>query len=437
MSDTIYTEEASLPDPRAKDWDLPDRTDALIVGGGLTGLSTALFLSRAGRKVTLVDKGALGDGASGRNGGQLHPGHRQDQVWLTERLGEPLADTLWELGEQAVALVHQLRAELNEDCGFQPGLIEAAHTVRAFDASRHYADHLAERYGVETEILSREALAATIGSTRYVGGVRDATGGHLNPLALVEALAHAAHEAGAVLHPFVRAVHHSRRSGRIAVTLAGPGGDEHEIEADNVILAGNGYLAGLEPRVENRIMPLVNHIAATNPLPKALIPGGEAVSDTRHVVRYFRQDSEGRMIFGGGESFGRPPADVAAFVRPYLLEVYPDLADEPIAAAWSGTLGITRTRCPYIRRLDPGLYAAGGYSGQGVGLATFAGKVISDAIVGDTGTLDVFSHLPVPPFPGGRAFMSPLAALAMAWFAISDRLDLSRRGGEAAGTSAP
>ncbi|MCF3933566.1 FAD-binding oxidoreductase [Acuticoccus sp. M5D2P5] len=424
MSDTIYTEDAAIPRPKSADWALPERTDVLVVGGGLTGLSAALFLARAGRAVTVIDKGALGDGASGRNGGQIHPGQRRDQIWLTHHLGEPIADTLWELGEAAVALVHQLREELGADCGFRPGLIEAAHTVRDFDDSREYADHLAERYGVETEVLSRGELAAAIGTKRYYGGVRDAKGGHLNPLALVAALAGAAREAGAALHPFVQATHHGRRAGKLSATLSHRGGDDHEILADTILLAGNGYLNGLEPRVEDRIMPLVNHIAATEPLDLAVIPGGEAVSDTRRVVRYFRQDAEGRLIFGGGESFGTPPADIEAFVRPYLLEVYPNLADAPIAAAWSGTLGITRTRCPYIRRLEPGLYAAGGYSGQGVGLATFAGKVIADAVAGETDALDVFSHMPVPPFPGGRRFQGPLAALAMAWFSLRDRLAL-------------
>ncbi|RAI03687.1 FAD-dependent oxidoreductase [Acuticoccus sediminis] len=424
MSDTVYAEDASVPAPQTAPEDLPTRTDVVIIGGGLTGLSTALHLARAGRAVALVEAAGIGDGASGRNGGQLHPAQRRDQIWLTKRVGEAIADELWELGEEAIALVHSLRAELGADCDFRPGLIDAAHTKAAFDESRAYADHLFERYGVTPEIMDRDTLAAAIGSTRYVGGVHDSSGGHLNPLALVTALAEAAEKAGAHLFQYTTAEGFEPRSDGVDVTVRRRGARAHVIAADAVVLAGNGYLSGLEPRIETRVLPLVNHIAATEPLDVSPIPGGEAVADTRAVIRYFRVDAENRMIFGGGESYGPVAADVASIVRPYLAEVYPHLRDVPIAAAWSGTLGITRTRCPFIRRLEPGVYAAVGYSGQGVGLATFAGKVIAEAIVGDTGKLDVFAHLPVPPFPGGTRFLGPLAVMAMTWFSLRDRLAL-------------
>lgn len=421
MSETVYARSAPAEARRAPD-DLPDRVDVVVIGGGLTGLSAALHLARRGRSVALVEADVLGGGASGRNGGQIHPGQRRDQVWLTKKLGETVADELWELGEQAVALVHSLRAELDADCEFRPGLIEASHTPGAFDDARRYADHLNERYGVEPEIIERQALAAAVGTTRYVGGVREASGGHLNPLLLVRALATAAEAAGARLFERTAATAFDTRDSGITVTVRRAGCVPHVIAAADVLLAGNGNHAGLEERVESRVMKLENYIAATVPLDRPLIPGGEAVSDTRAVVRYFRVDADGRLIFGGGESYSSTPADIEAFVRPYLAEVYPDLAEIPFVAAWAGTLGITRTRCPYIRRLEHGLYTAGGYSGQGVALATFAGKAVAEAICGNSATLDIFAHLPVPPFPGGRRFIAPIAALAMTWFSLRDRL---------------
>lgn len=433
MSDTVYADEAAVPTPRAARAEVPARVDVLVVGGGLTGLSAALHLARAGRDVALVEAEMFGEGASGRNGGQLHPGQRRDQVWLTRRLGPALADRLWELGEEAVALVHRLRTELDAPCDFQSGMIEAAHTSAAFAAACEYADHLNARYGVSSQVLDAEALAAAIGSRRYVGGVRDGTGGHLNPLALVAALVAGAEAAGARLFPATRAIAHTEVRGGWSVRLEREGESAHCLQAEAVLLAGNGYLRNVAPEVERRIMPLVNYIAATEPLDRQLIPGGEAVSDTRAVVRYFREDAQGRMVFGGGESYGRPPADVARVVRPYLSEVYPQLAATPLVAAWAGTLAITRTRCPLIRRLAPGLYVAAGYSGQGVGIATFAGKVIADAIAGDTARLDVLSQLPVPPFPGGTRFIGPLATLAMTWFSLRDRLALPASLGGASG----
>ena len=427
MFDTIYAHEvADIAALKSGTGMLPERADVAIVGGGLTGLSAALHLARAGRSVALVEAGALGDGASGRNGGQLHPGQRRDQLWLEAHVGREAADALWMLGEEALALIHTLREEFG-DMGWREGLIEAAHDDASFDAVRRYQDHLAARYGIADEILSRDALAQAIGSRRYVGGMRTKRGGHLNPLALVAALARGCTEAGVALCTGTRALGLTRggRSWRVATT-------DGEVVAADVLVAGNGYLKGLEPRVERRLLPLVNHIVATESL-APIIAGGEAVADTRQVVRYFRQDAAGRMIFGGGESFGRGPRDVARFVQRYLAEVYPQLAGAPIAAAWSGTLGITPKRTPFIRRLEPGLYAAAGYSGQGLGIATFAGKVIAETIAGDTGRLDTFSRLPVPTFPGGTRFRVPLANLAMTWFSLRDRLGLpqakpSRRG---------
>ena len=151
-------------------------------------------------------------------------------------------------------------------------------------------------------------------------------------------------------------------------------------------------------------MPIDNFILATAPIgagkPGGIIPGGEAVSDSRFVVYYFRPTWDGRLVFGGGETYSlRPPRDLAAFVRRHMLKVYPQLGDVRIEHAWGGTLAITLKRLPFIRRVRPGVYAAAGYSGQGVALAPFAGKVIADAIRGDPARLDRFAALPVPPFP--------------------------------------
>jgi gamma-glutamylputrescine oxidase len=158
-------------------------------------------------------------------------------------------------------------------------------------------------------------------------------------------------------------------------------------------------------------------------MPGGLIPGGEAVSDSRFVVYYFRPTADGRLLFGGGETYSRtPPADMAAFVRRHLARVYPQLGDVAVDYAWGGAVAITMKRLPFIRRVRPGLYAASGYSGQGVALAPYAGRVLAQAILGDPARLDRFASLPCPRFPGGALLRHAALVAGMTWYALRDRI---------------
>ncbi|MEO8668383.1 MAG: FAD-binding oxidoreductase, partial [Bauldia sp.] len=177
-----------------------------------------------------------------------------------------------------------------------------------------------------------------------------------------QGLARAAAKAGAQIFEATRV---AKVSGSAATGFGLGCAGGATVTADIVILAGNGYLDGLDTEVEARVMPIDNYILATAPIgagvPGGLIPGGEAVSDTRFVVYYFRPSADGRLVFGGGETWSRhQPADLAGFVRKHLARIYPDLGGVAIDHAWGGTLAITVTRLPFIRRLRPGVYVAAG-----------------------------------------------------------------------------
>lgn len=395
--------------------------DVCIIGGGYTGIGAALTLAEAGRKVVLVEANRIGWGASGRNGGQIHPGQRRDQDWLEARVGTNDARHLWQLAEEARAMVRERIHRHLIDCDYRPGLITAAHKPPLVDDLRSHADKMRKDYDYpHLKILDRDETMAAIGTTRYCGGMRDGGGGHLHPLSFAMGLAQAAEHAGARFFEGTKALKITAHGGRQRVETT-----HGTVDAADVLVAGNGYLEGIEPQVEARVVPIRNYILATEPLPhpEAIIPGREAVADTRFVVRYWRLSADGRMLFGGGETYSQhEPDDVAAFVHRYLAEVYPDLAQARIDYAWGGTLGITRDRSPMIRRLRPGVYVAAGYSGQGVMLAPYAGHVIAQAILGDTTRLDIFSRLGIAPFPGGRLLRQPLVTLAMLWFSLRDRL---------------
>ncbi len=203
---------------------------------------------------------------------------------------------------------------------------------------------------------------------------------------------------------------------------------EHgQITAGHVILACNGYLDGLAPAVARLSMPLNNFLIATEPLGEAgareIIRDNVAVSDTKFVLNYYRRTPDHRLLWGGGESYGRRfPRDIAGLVRAKMLEVFPQLSGVAITHHWGGTLAITGTRFPAFRRLDARTLAIGGWSGSGVHMATMGGRIAAEAVAGQLGRWDLMARLPTPEFPGGDWFRAPLLAAAMTWYSLRDRL---------------
>lgn len=397
------------------------KAEICIVGGGYTGLSAALRLASEGRDVVLLDAHRVGWGASGRNGGQVGSGQRASQAELGAMVGAGDADRLWRVAEEAKSAVRRLIADHAIDCGLKRGVIHAAHRPRHGPQLRAEADHLAARYGYETEYLERDALRAILETDAYHAGVVDPGGAHLHPLNYALGLARAAAAAGARIHERSEVLE-IEDAARPRVKTAGG-----TIAADHVVLACNGYLGGLAPGVAARVMPINNFIIATAPLgedlARRLIANDMAVADTKFVVNYYRLSADRRLLFGGRESYGyRFPRDIKGFVRKAMLQIYPQLRDAPIDYGWGGTLAITMNRMPHFARLGPRILSASGYSGHGVAMATLAGEMAADAILGLGERFDLMASVPSPRFPGGASLRSPLLALAMAWYALRDRL---------------
>lgn len=394
--------------------------DVCVVGAGYTGLSAALHLAQAGRKVIVVEAQRVGFGASGRNGGQLGSGQRVVQPDLEKAVGMDAARRLWDLGQEAKDLVKSLISDHQIECFLRPGVAWTAETQSDTDDLHRYADHMQQHYNYEVDVLSAADFTGICPSPVYKGAVVDWDAGHLHPLRFALGLARAAEVAGAVIfeRSAVLDVTHGSRT-----TLRTYGGT---IAADHVIYACNGYLGGLEPSVASRVMPINNFIAATAPLgtdAARVLTRDIAVSDSRFVVNYFRLSHDGRLLFGGGETYGyRFPNDIEAAVRKPMCQIFPHLKDVPIDFAWGGTLAITMKRLPYLARVGSNALSASGYSGHGVGTATHAGKLMADAVLGQGDGFDTMAAIPNMPFPGGVALRSPLLALAMTWYSLRDRL---------------
>jgi gamma-glutamylputrescine oxidase len=397
--------------------------DVCIIGGGFTGCAAALHLAQRGFKVKLLEQSRLGWGASGRNGGQVHVGLRRDQDWLEGKLGATAARKLWELALAGRAHLDELIATYGIECDYRPGLLHADHKARYTRATRRYVAHLQEAYGYgHIRYVDQEEIRELVATDGYYGASFDARGGHLHPLNYALGIARAAQSHGAQLHEGAEVLQVERTAGAFVVTTA-----QAQVRASQVVLACNGYLRGISREVEAHVMPINNFIAVTEPLgaerAAAVIKHGYAVADSRFVVNYYRTTVDQRLLFGGGENYSyRFPSDIAGFVRPHLLKVFPQLRAVRIDYAWGGTLAITPTRMPFIREIEPGFYNASGFSGLGVVLAPYAGKIVAEAIAGERSAFEAFARVPVPRFPGGPALRWPTLVAAMSLYALRDRL---------------
>jgi gamma-glutamylputrescine oxidase len=399
------------------------RADVCVVGAGYTGLSAALHLAERGFDVVLLEAHRVGFGASGRNGGQLGSGQRQDQASLEKMLGKDAAHKLWKLGEEAKDLVKGLVSKHGIDCDLKPGVAWTGFSARETDELRGYAELLQRDYGYDqVTALDAEACHALCPSPAYKGGMLDMGAAHLHPLNLALGLARAAVAAGVRIYENSH-VHHIKEGGKVTIQTG-----QGRVEADHLVLACNGYLGGLNRKVAARVMPINNFIVATEPLgddAARVLTQDVAVADSKFVVNYFRLSADKRLLFGGGESYGyRFPRDIGAVVRKPMTEIFPHLADVKLDYAWGGTLAITMKRLPYLARIAPNILSASGYSGHGVGTATHAGYLMAQAIAGQAEGFDTMERIPTSPFPGGAALRNPLLVLAMTWFSLRDRLGI-------------
>ena len=423
---TYYQATATEPFPRAPQLTERIAADVCVVGGGYTGLSAALHLARRGASVVLLEESRIGDGASGRNGGQVHNGFRHEPPWFESRLGVDFARQIWSLGIEAREHLDWLIRTYNIDAQYLPGLLHLCHKRSYVEETRAQVNDIMSRYPDSgLRFVDQDEARSLVNSAGYYGGYLDSLSGHLHALNLALGIARAAGQHGARLYEqsavkrVVRAS--SSLSGWEVETATG------SVRAANVILAGNGYLRNLQPAVEARVMPINNFVVTTEPLGRELaeqlIRDRLAVADSRFVVYYFRITPDDRLLFGGGETYSYQfPKDIAGMVRGHLLRVFPQLKDTRIEYAWGGTLAITTSRLPFVREIEPGLFNASGFSGQGIVVAPFAGKALADAIGGDRRAFNLLEQFPVRRFPGGQYLRWPVLVAAMSWFALRDHL---------------
>ena len=403
------------------------RADVAIVGGGFTGLSAALHLALAGVQVALVEAHAPGWGASGRNGGQVIPGWKDDPEILAARHGAELGGRMAALGNGAADLVYDLIARHGIACDARrDGWMHALHapSVRPLAERRARAW---QAIGAPVRLLDAAETNALLGTGLYAGGYLDPRGGGLNPLGYARGLLRAALRHGARVFAPAAATDLVRGQGGWVVE-APPG----RIVARHVLLATGAYSGDLLPRLRRSVLPVQSIQVATEVLPEAIrrgiTPGGHVVSDTRRLLLYFRLDAAGRLVFGGrGALSGERPAPARLRgVVAAMHQTFPATRAVPIAHAWAGLVDLTQDRRLHVHRLADGLTAVVGLNGRGVAQATAIGRALAEAIAADA-----FAALPLPVVPLRpvplHALRLPAMALVAAGYGLRDRLEAALR----------
>ncbi len=365
---------------------LPGRADVVVIGGGLTGVSLAYWLARAGIEALVLERRGLAGGATGRNGGHISPGTGERFSQSRARWGDRVARAIWEFSHRSTAAVEAFVAERGVDCELRFGgsVSLALHPdevapVEETAAALHAMGAAAERWDAAT-------CARRTGSPSFLAGVLRPRAGQLWPARLVFGLADAARERGAAIHTRTEVVAVARRDGGFVVRT-----DRGEVAAARVVHATNAWASRLLPALEGLVVPVRGQVVVTEPV-AALWPFGLS---TNHGFEYWMQRPDGRIVLGGmrwlTETQEAGTADdtvveptVSAGLRAFLPRHFPALAGVRVEHEWTGIMGFTPDRAPLVGPVpgSPGEYVVAGFHGHGMPMAFSAARAVADMLAG-------------------------------------------------------
>lgn len=356
-------------------------TDLAIIGGGFTGLSTALHAAERGMDCHVLEARHIGHGGSGRNVGLVNAGLWLPPQDVRARLGESRGSGLIKVLGDAPAYVfslidrHQIRCEATRS-----GTIHAAHSPRGYANLARRAEEW-HRLGAPVELLSREEAAAKIGGSAFHGGLLDHRAGMINPMGYVRGLARAALAAGAKISTGASAKKLRRDSRKWVVHT-----DTGTVKANSVVLCTNAYSDNLWPGLNNTFMKIYFFQLATAPLGdrvNAILPGGQGLWDTGLIMFSLRRDSLGRIVIGSmGKLIGGHNGLSRRWAARTLHRLFPDLGTVEFETSWHGSIALTGDHLPRIHRLADGLYTVIGYNGRGIAPGTIFGKAMAELLSG-------------------------------------------------------
>jgi glycine/D-amino acid oxidase-like deaminating enzyme len=397
---------------------LPATADVVIVGAGFTGLAAAARLGALGKHAVVVDSGALGEGASGRNAGMVHGGVRRSIAFLERKHGDA-GRALHAASVDAYAFVARTAAAVASDAVYtQSGWLYLAHRKSRMEGLRKDEAERRQRLGETTVMLEEATLGSETPCRGFFGGMLTSNGASIHPARYLAGLARLSLEGGAELHPHTRVSSiESLGTGSLVHTSRG------DIAAGDVLVATNGYTDGAAPWARSRVIPIGSYIIATEPLGDAraaeISPQGRMMSDTRNFLHYWRLSPDGRLVFGGRTSFA-PVTVQTARDRLYaaMIGIYPQLAGVRVSHAWTGNVGFTFDQLPHLTRSGGVTYAMG-YCGSGVALGSWMGTLAGEWIA--RGARPAFADLRFPRIPlyRGHPWFLPIVGV---YYSLLDRL---------------
>jgi glycine/D-amino acid oxidase-like deaminating enzyme len=371
--------------------DLPEligtaEADVIVIGGGFTGLSTALHLREAGVDVAIVEAMEPGWGASGRNNGQVIPTLSRpdpDDIIAKHRAaGERFVRLLRDSASILFDVTRRYQIQAEQE---QAGWVQPVHSPGrikiAEDRVRQWS-----KFGAPVELLTRDETRKMLGSDAWFGGFWNRTGGHINPLALSRGLARVVLDRGGRIYARSPAVSFERQNERWVVRT-----DNGEISGRALVVATNAYTAefskSLMPAIAHEVMPVLSWQMATQPLSESarqtIIPGRQAMSDTHGELYFARYDARNRLVTGGAViGPGDKARRLKMIVAERLQRLWPQIGQVEFDYVWNGYVGMTTDFLPRIHRLGPDAYGWTGCNGRAVALSIALGDELSKAVRG-------------------------------------------------------
>ncbi|MDX1375450.1 MAG: FAD-binding oxidoreductase [Burkholderiales bacterium] len=388
------------------------KADVAVIGAGYTGLSCALHLAEAGTKAVVVEAGEIGEGASGRNNGQVIPTLSRVEP---NDLDEGFARLVCDSASFTFDLIrrHGMQCE-----AVQNGWVQPAHSPGRLRLTERRAREWG-LLGAPVEMLDRDGIERVTGSRFWYGGWANKTGGKLNPLAYCRELARCAIAAGAVVHTQSPARRIERAGLRWRIEC-----ENGSVTAERVVVATHATTRGLWPGLAQSVFPVRSYQMATAPIPeperRSVLPYDHACSDTRGDLYFFRWDAHGRLVTGGALAM---PWNWEARQRERIgrrvSAVFPKIGVPVFDYLWFGHVGVTLDRRPHVHELGPGVLAWVGCNGRGVGLAGAIGAQFARACLGTPP-----GELPLPFTPlapvFGHAVGKHLRGLGILYYRLRD-----------------